>query len=74
MDALSDAARWAAELRNGAWLVRSYARPHQRALRAQAIAQLGASVREAFTRCADHEQLLIALAEGLRPNDYKAPF
>ncbi len=66
--------RWCAEIRNGAYMVRAARRPAQRLQRAQAIIRLGATVRAAFAACADHEKLLAAIVEGLRPDDYRPPF
>jgi hypothetical protein len=65
---------YAAEIRNAAWMVRHYARPLQSADRAAAILRMGLTVREAFTKCDDYEQLLVAIVEGLKPETYEPPF
>ena len=59
MDALPDTERHAAAIRNAAWWVRHYRRPiaTQRIKRAQAIALLGAIVREAFNASEEYEPL-----------------
>lgn len=71
MEALPDAARHAAAIRNACWMVRHYARPlaRVREQRAQAIWRLGLTVREAFNSTEEFEPLLCALVEGLRPHD-----
>jgi hypothetical protein len=61
-------------LHEAAWLVRHYRRPVQRVQRAQAILKLGLTVREAFGACDDFEPMLIALVDGLHPQDYVKPF
>lgn len=66
--------RHAAAIRNAAWMVRHYARPVQRAQRERAIRSMGLTVRDAFTRSEDFEPLLVAVVEGLKPQDYRPPF
>lgn len=64
-----------AAILNAAWLVRHYARGGRlkniptAQKRAQAIRQLGLTVRESFSRSEDFETLLTAVVDGLRPKD-----
>lgn len=74
MDRLADSDHLAAQIRNAAWMVRHYCRPHQAAQRAAAITALGEAVRAAFNASDDHEQLLTAIVEGLCPRQYERPF
>jgi hypothetical protein len=74
MQALPHTEQLAAQIRNAAWMVRHYRRPHAGATRAQAIQRLGLTVRAAFNKTEDFEPLLIAVVEGLRPEEYRAPF
>ena len=64
----------ASQIRNAAWLVRHYCRPIHRKQRAAAVLELGRVVRAAFNACEDFEPLLIAILEGLKPQDYTRPF
>lgn len=65
----------ASEIRNAGYFVRHYWRggrgttSRQAALRAQAIHRMGLAVREAFNKSDNFEQLLSAVADGLRPRD-----
>ena len=72
MDGARTQARLAAIL-NAAWMVRHYARggrtATQRLLRTQAIQLLGATLRDALNASQDHEPILTALVDGLRPHD-----
>lgn len=62
-----------AAILNGGYMVRHYPRPGQSAQRAEAIAQLGRVVRDAFNQSEDFEPLLAAICDGLRPHDER-PF
>lgn len=70
-----DTATHCAAILNAAWMVRHYRRPTaaMSAKRADAIAQLGATVRAAFNQSEDFEPLLAAICDGLRPHDER-PF
>lgn len=77
MDALSPTERYAAGIRNAAWMVRHYApkrTPTMRDKRAAAIVALGLAVRLAFNECSDFEALLVAIVDGLRPRPDEQPF
>lgn len=74
MGRFTDTERHCAELREACWMLRHYRRPIQRAQRAQAVLRLGLTVREAFSASDDFEPLLIALVEGLKPEEYRPPF
>lgn len=76
MDALSEAQRLAADIRNAAYMVRHYGRAVQRAQRNAAIVFMGHRVRDAFANAQDteYETLLAAIVDGLSPADYKPPF
>lgn len=63
-----------AAIRNDAWMVRHYQRQCQRMRRQQAIRKLGLTVRHAFNSSDDFEPLLVALFDGLNPNDSPPPF
>lgn len=52
-----------------AWRVRATHRPHQRAERARAIFMLGLECRAAFNATEDFEPLLLALVDGLTPEE-----
>lgn len=54
---------WEQQIRNAAWWVRWYCRPHQSEQRDQAVRRLGATAREAFNRAEEVEPLLRAIAE-----------
>lgn len=56
----------AAAIRNAAWFVRWYCRPHQREQRAQAIQSLGLAARAAFNETEDFEPLLYAIRDTLK--------
>ena len=56
-------------IRNAAWWVRWWARPHQRDARAQAIHTLGLAVRAAFSATEDFEPLLYAIRDALAERD-----
>jgi hypothetical protein len=74
MKTLSLAEHYAAEIRNAAWMVRHYARHRRSPHRAAAILRMGLTVLEAFTKCDQYEVLLVAIVEGLKPQDYTPPF
>jgi hypothetical protein len=67
---------YVAEILNGGWMVRHYARGarlrFQQAQRSEAIRQLGLTVRQAFACSDDFEPLLTAVVDGLRPRDEQA--
>jgi hypothetical protein len=35
---------------------------------------MGLTIREAFTKCDDYQQLLVAIVEGLKQETYEPPF
>jgi hypothetical protein len=74
VDSLTQAQELAARIRNAAWLVRYHRRPLGRRRRAAAVRALGFVVRDAFNECDDFEQLLVAIVEGPKPQDYEPPF
>lgn len=76
MNALPRSEQLAARIRNAAWMVRHYGRPHAaaRAARATAIRELGLTVRDAFAESDDFEPLLVAVVDGLRPRPDLEPF
>ena len=74
MDAIPETQRHEAAIRHAAWMVRHYCRPGQRRQRQEAIRKLGLAVRKAFSDSDDFEPLLVAIVEGLKPQDYRPPF
>ncbi len=52
-----------AAIRNAAWFVRWYCRPHQHVQKAQALTRLGLAVRAAFNASEDFEPLLYAIRD-----------
>lgn len=57
---------------NDAYMVRHYSRSKQR--RRQAIKKLGATILFAFSQSDDHEPLIEAILDALRPQDRPPPF
>lgn len=62
------------DVRNAAWMVRHYPRPHQRQQRKQAINALGVAIRKALETSPDAEPVLVAIIEGLLPHEERRPF
>lgn len=65
--------RLAASIRNAAYLVRLYGRPHQREMKRHAIEALGRAIAQAFSSSANFEPLLKAIIEGLTDERERRP-